>query len=117
VDLVLSSASIHELNTPEDQVGYLDWFFTRANEILVSGGKVIISDLYFPEWISDEIVEEFRVWQWEAIKHASSREQFVYPELIEAAALSHGFELISKKEIRAMKEIDRRYYVVVLHKI
>lgn len=117
VDLVLSSASIHELNDPSDQKGYLDWFFTRMSDIVVPGGKVIIGDLYFPDHISDEVVEEFRVWQWEAIKHASSRDQFVYPELIEAAALSHGFELVSKKEIRAMKDIDRRYYVIVFQKI
>jgi len=116
VDLVLSSASIHEMNNPRNQWSYMNWFFAEANRVLVPGGKVVIGDLYFPDSISDEVVEEFRKWQWEAIHHASSREQFVYPEMIEETALSHGFELVSKKEIRAMREIDRRYYVFVLQK-
>lgn len=117
VDIVLSSASIHELNNPKSQWSYMNWFFSRANEVLVPGGKVVIGDLYFPDWIPDEVVEEFRKWQWEAIKHASSREEFVFPELIEETAQANGFELVSKKEIRAMREIDRRYYVFVLQKI
>ena len=116
VDIVLSSASIHEMNDSTRQWSYMNWFFAEANRILVIGGKVVIGDLYFPDSISDEVVEDFRKWQWEAIKHASSREQFVYPELIEETALANGFELVSKKEIRAMKEIDRRYYVFVLQK-
>jgi SAM-dependent methyltransferase len=117
VDIVLSSASIHELNESKNQWAYMNWFFRQANRILVPGGKVIIGDLYFPDSISDEVVEEFREWQWEAIHHASSREQFVYPELIEETSLANGFELVSKKEIRAMREIDRRYYVFVLEKV
>ena len=117
IDVLLSSASIHELNESKNQWAYMNWFFRQAYRILVPGGKVVIGDLYFPDYITDEVVEEFRLWQWEAIKHASSREQFVYPEMIEETALANGFELASKKEIRAMKEIDRRYYVFVLQKI
>jgi spermidine synthase len=117
VDVVLSSASIHELNNPEDQEGYLDWFFGRLQEILVDGGKAIIGDLYFPDHVSDEAVEAFRLFQLNTINHASARNQFIKPELIEAAALTHGFTLVSKKEIRAVKEIDRRYYVIFLQKL
>jgi SAM-dependent methyltransferase len=116
-DLVLSSASIHEMNDPSNQETYLNWFFARINQLLSKGGKVIIGDLYFPAWIPDDEVDAFRKYQWETIKHASERREFVFPELIDAAASQNGFALISKKEIRAVKEIDRRYYVLVFEKL
>lgn len=115
-DLVLSSASIHELNDPNDQPRYLDWFFTQLNRILKPGGKAIIADLYFPSWITDEEVDSFRQFQWETIHHASERKEFVFPELIDEMAMRNGFRLVSKEEIRAVEEIDRRYYVLVFQK-
>jgi len=117
VDIVLSSASIHEINDPKDQRVYLNWFFTKIHEILNHGGIAIIGDLYFPDYVSDEVVEAFRLYQMAAINHASNRNEFVKPELIDEVASQNGFSLVMKKEIRAVKEIDRRYYVIVLKRI
>ncbi len=115
-DMVLSNASIHEMNDPSDQERYLDWFFSKQYEILNEGGQVVIGDLYFPSWIPDEDVDAFRDFQWKTIRHASERREFVFPELIDAAASKNGFRLISKNEIRAVEEIDRRFYVFVFTK-
>ena len=117
VDMVLSSASIHEINNPENQKAYLEWFFSRLHQILNPGGIAVIGDLYFPDHVPEDEVEHFRIYQLLVMHHASNRREFVKPELIDDVASRHGFQLQIKKEIRAVKEIDRRYYVIVLEKI
>jgi SAM-dependent methyltransferase len=113
-DAIFLSAVLHEINDPLNQSGYLKHFFEKAKSILGPEGIIIIADLYYPDSVSDEEVENFREYQLRVINHADPRNKFVRPELIKIMAEENGFSVELFKEIRAVKEIDRRYYVIIL---
>jgi 2-polyprenyl-3-methyl-5-hydroxy-6-metoxy-1,4-benzoquinol methylase len=115
-DVIVLSAAIHEINDTSDQTGYLKKFFDKASHLLKDGGRVIIGDFYYPDEVSDEDFNKFREYQRMAINHADARNMFIKPELLNEAASGEGFDTESYNEIRAVKEIDRRYYVAVFRK-
>jgi SAM-dependent methyltransferase len=114
VDVVLINATLHEINDPANQANYLRQLFNKAKEMLKPGGRIIIGDYYYPDDVSDEEVERFIAYQRQAINHADGREKFVKPELISDIATKEGYKVVFNKEIQAVKEIDRRYYVIVI---
>ncbi len=116
VDVVLVNATLHEINTPADQRAYLAHFFERMRAILRQDGKVVVGDYYYPDSVTDEEVASFMEYQLKAINHADTRDKFVKPELLCEVGQEGGFLVEQQKEIRAVKEIDRRYYIVVLRK-
>jgi len=116
VDIALVNATLHEINTPSDQRQYLQHFFERMRAILKQEGRVIVGDYYYPDSVTDEEVASFIEYQKKAINHADAREKFVKPELLCEIGQESGFLVEHTKEIRAVKEIDRRYYIVVLRK-
>lgn len=115
-DAVLLSAVLHEINTPSDQRKYLQHFFKRMGEILKPDGQIIVGDFYCPDSVTEEEFESFREYQLKAINHADTRDKFIKLELLSDVAQENNFSVEYSKEIRAVKEIDRRYYVVVLRK-
>lgn len=115
-DVILINTAIHEINDPGNQAQYLDGFFQSSRRILKDGGKVIIGDLYYDPSVSDAEVEAFMDYQKQAIGHADSRNKFIMPDLLQAKAEGHGFSIVYSKEIRAVKEVDRRYYTFVFVK-
>jgi len=113
-DTIFLSAVLHEINNPFGQRVYLKKFFERTKSILRPGGIIIIADLYYPDSITDEEVDKFREYQKRIINHADARNKFIKPELIKETAEENGFSVESFEEIRAVKEIDRRFFVFVL---
>jgi len=116
IDNVILSATLHEINDYENQAEYLRWFFGRMAEVLPSGGNVIVGDFYFPNDVTDEQYRSFKAFQLQAIAHADAREKFVNPELLTDIACECGFHVAKYDEIRAVKELNRRYYTVVFEK-
>jgi len=114
VDVILINATLHEINTPQDQPAYLEWLFEKVKKILKPGGKIIIGDYYYSDEVSDEEVADFIAYQQKTINHADARNKFIKPELIEQLAEESGYEIEPRREILAVKEIDRRYYVLVI---
>jgi len=115
-NVILINATLHEINNPADQRAYLEHFLGKAKGMLGEDGRIIIGDYYYPDHVTDEEVAGFIEYQKKAINHADAREKFVRPELIKEMAVRFGFELEHFEEIRAVEEIDRRYYVIVLKK-
>lgn len=115
-DTVLVNATLHEINTPEDQAKYLDEFFKQMMRILKVGGNIIIGDYYYADEVSDEEVAQFIEYQKATINHADARNKFIKPGLLKQKAIDHGFEVIQSNEIPAVAGIDRRYYTVVFEK-
>jgi len=113
-DAIFLSAVLHEINDPSNKSDYLKHFFEKAKSILGPRGIIVISDLYYADSVSDEEVERFRAYQLKAVNHADARNKFVKPELIKKMAEENGFSVESFEEIRAVKEIDRRYFVIIL---
>lgn len=111
---ILLNATLHEINSPADQRQYLEQLFAKARAILKADGIIIIGDYYYPDDVTDVEVARFTEYQKKAINHADARNKFVKPELIEEVAADSGFNVEEAKEIRAVQEIDRRYYVIVL---
>ena len=116
-DLVILNATLHEINTPEDQRNYLTIMLAKLRDHLTENGRVIIGDYYYPDELSDEEVNEYIDFQARTINHADARNKFVKPDLLKEVASEVGFDiedLGEDTEIRAVKQIDRRYYVVSL---
>jgi trans-aconitate methyltransferase len=116
VDTALLNATLHEINNPTAQRKYLEHFFERLSAMLKQGGQVIVGDYYYPDEVTDEEVASFIEYQLKAINHADTRDKFVKPGLLASVAQEKGFLAEGQKEIRAVKEIDRRYYVAVFRK-
>jgi len=114
IDTIFLSATLHEINDPQRQQEYLEHFLEKAKTILRPGGEIIIGDFYYPESVSDEEVEAFIEYQKKAINHADARNKFIKPDLIKKVAQSSGFSVSYETEMRAVKQIDRRYYVIIL---
>lgn len=116
VQVLLVNGALHELNSPDNQWIYLNGFFQAATRIMDKHGRIIIGDHYYHPSVSDKAVEEFRKHQQQQIGHADPRTKFIQPELVRNAAIHGGFSVTYSHEIRAVKEIDRRYYTLVLEK-
>lgn len=116
-DAIMLSATLHEINNIYDQNGYLNNFMSKTKGLLNKNGIIIIGDFYYPENVPKEEFEAFREYQKKAIDHADNRNKFINPELIKTVSKEMGFVVEYFKEIRAVKEIDRRYYVIVLKHI
>lgn len=115
-DSIILSAALHEINDTANQKLYLKHFFDKANTFLKPGGRVIIGDFYYPDEVTDEQFEAFREYQKRVINHADARNKFIKPDLLHATAEAGQFALESYREIQAVKEINRRYYVAVYSK-
>jgi SAM-dependent methyltransferase len=115
-DVILINTAIHEINDPDNQAQYLDGFFRSSRRTLKDGGRVIIGDLYYDPSVSDAEVEAFMEYQKQAIGHADPRNKFIMPDLLQAKAEEHGFSVAYSNEIRAVKEVNRRYYTFVFVK-
>jgi SAM-dependent methyltransferase len=113
LDTILINTTLHEINNFGNQAGYLDGFFSRAKELLGKGGRIIVGDYFYPQNVSDEEVRQYMEYQQKAINHADARGKFVAPELLRQRAEANGFETAYSDEIRAVEEIDRRYYTFV----
>lgn len=116
IDVILTNNTIHEINDVKNQASYLEGFFGAIRRILKKDGIVIMGDLYYPPYLKEADVESYRQYQKSKIDHADSREKFVSPILVEKKARENDFTVVYKKEIRAVREIDRRYYSFVLVK-
>jgi len=116
IDYIILSATLHEINTPDNQPEYLDDFFTKVNSMLSEDGKIIIADYYYHPSVSDSEVHKYMLHQIKAIHHADTRKKFVLPETLVLAAKKNGFKVDYENELRAVKEIDRRYYSFVFSK-
>lgn len=121
-DVILINAALHEINDPAAQRQYLEHFLAKAATILSDSGQVIIGDYYYPDGpveeggVSDAEVAKFIEYQKKSINHADARNKFVKPQLIQEVAHDCGFEIETVRDIRAVEQINRRFYVVVLKK-
>lgn len=115
-DLLIINSTLHELNTPEDQAGYLDNFFKRLDNILKPNGKIILGDHYYDVNLSDEEVAAYIVEQFKKIKHADARNKFILPELLKQKIQEHGYDILDFNEVRVTPEINKRYYLFVINK-
>ncbi len=117
IDVILINAVLHEINDPSSRKLYLKVFFKIFNRILKEGGKVILGDYFYPSEVSDKEVEEFIEYQKKEIGHADKRNKFVGPEILKKTAGKEGFKVSYFNDIRAVKEINRRYYCLVLERV
>jgi SAM-dependent methyltransferase len=116
-DFILINATLHEINDAENREDYLTDFFHKLYQTAKPGGKLVIGDYFYPPEISDEDVNDFMEHQLETIGHADAREKFVDPELLREKAEEAGLRVLEYENIRAVKEIDRRYYLFVFEKV
>lgn len=116
IDTILINATIHEINDPKNQREYLARFFQTAWKILHKGGKIIVWDYYYHDNVSEEEFQRYLEYQRKSINHADSREKFILPDIIKSEAIENWYTLVYENELRAVKEIDRRYYCFVFEK-
>ncbi|OGJ21112.1 hypothetical protein A3K73_08425 [Candidatus Pacearchaeota archaeon RBG_13_36_9] len=116
IDAILINTILHEINDPSSKKLYLKVFFKILKRVLKEGGKVILGDYFYPPEVSDKEVEEFIEHQKKEIGHADKRNKFVEPEILKKTAMKEGFKVVYLNDIRAIKEINRRYYCLVLEK-
>ena len=88
--LILLHGVLHEIHlhsgSGPDQ--FFPDFFRRLADLLEPGGRVLISDTYYPLYFSREQVIEMIEWQRELTHHADPPEAFVHPERIVKLLLS-----------------------------
>ena len=82
---VLHEIHLHSGSGPEE---FFPDFFRRLANLLEPGGRVLISDTYYPLYFSREQVIEMIEWQRELTHHADPPEAFVHPERIVELLLS-----------------------------
>ena len=80
-DVVIINNTLHETNTPDNQAVYLDTFFERLKHTTKTNGTVILADHYYAKNLSDKEVTAYIREQYKRIKHASTRKEFILPEL------------------------------------
>lgn len=117
VDVILLNATLHEINTPADQAAYLDDFLGKAGKALKAGGKIIVGDYYYPPDVTDAQVDAYKAYQLATINHADSRDKFVAPKLLKQRAEANGYTVEDPLDIQAVKQINRRYYTMVMTKL
>lgn len=117
VDCIVLNATLHELNNPLNQAEYLDNFFENVKKLLNEKGLLIIGDHYYPEHVSDQEVEDYRLRQLREVGHADEREKFINPELIKEKSLEHEYNIESFNQIQSVEGIDRQYYIFLLRKL
>ena len=115
-DVLIINNAIHETNTPDNQAAYLDVFFSRVDDIMSPQGKIILADHYYAESLSDEVVGAYIAEQYKKIKHAGSRQEFIYPKLVEEKIKEHGYKIEYSNDIRVQDDIEKRYYIFVISK-
>lgn len=113
IDIILANATIHEMNNHKNQQQYLNEFFEKSKGILKNGGKIIIGDYYYHPAVHDEEVAKYIRYLKKKLGHGDARNKFILPDLLASKAVKHGFSVKYANEIRAVKEIDRRYYSFV----
>ena len=82
---VLHEIHLHSGSGPEE---FFPDFFRSLASLLEPGGRVLISDTYYPRYFSEEQVIEMIEWQRELTHHADPPEAFVHPERIVELLLS-----------------------------
>jgi len=82
---VLHEIHLHSGSGPDE---FFPDFFRRLASLLEPGGRVLISDTYYPLYFSREQVIEMIEWQRELTHHADPPEAFVHPERIVELLLS-----------------------------
>lgn len=115
-DLVIVNNTLHELNDPSNQAGYLDDFLENINGILSDGGRVILGDHYYSPGLTDDRVAEYVERQLQLIGHADPRGKFILPDLLKNKIIENGYEILEEDEVRVTDEIDKRYYVFVFER-
>ncbi len=83
---VLHEIHLHSGSGPEE---FFPDFFRRLASLLEPGGRVLISDTYYPLYFSREQVIEMIEWQRELTHHADPPEAFAHPERIVELLLSN----------------------------
>ena len=114
LDVIVINSTLHEINNPLNQREYMSDFFGLCKQMLKPVGKIIIGDYYYPAYVSDEDVAKYRDKQIREINHADSREKFVEPSLIWESALESQLHVVKQVEIPATRDIDRRYYNLII---
>ena len=107
-DFILLHGVLHEIykyagGQAED---FFPDFFIRLADLLQPGGKILISDTYYPLYLSEQQIDEMIRWQREVINHADPPEAFVHPERILKLLLTND-EIKNRLEI--LFEEQRRY--------
>jgi SAM-dependent methyltransferase len=116
LDAITLSATLHEINDNNNQEEYMRRFFNNAKHLLKPEGKIIIGDFYYPKTLKAEDIKGFMEYQYAEIKHADPAHYFVSPAIIRKTAEESGFKIALYKNMRAVKEINRRYYIMVLER-
>lgn len=113
VDVILLNATLHEINDHANKEQYISCIFEKFSQILKPNGIVVVGDYFYPEYLSDKEIEKFVEYQKAVIGHADPGYKFVNPALLEKVARNKRFALEYESDIRAVEEIDRRYYIRV----
>lgn len=113
-DLIIIISTLHEINDFNNQRVYLDDFLIKLKKILKPQGKILISDYYYSDKVTEQELEEFRHHLLRTIGHADRREKFVQPNILEKIIIKHNLKIAAFKEMPAVKEIDRWYYLFLL---
>jgi SAM-dependent methyltransferase len=100
---VLHEIHLHSGSGPEE---FFPDFFRRLGSLLQPGGRILISDTYYPLYFSREEVVEMIEWQRTLTHHADPPEAFVHPERIVELLLS---DPEASSQYKILLEEQRRY--------
>ena len=114
-DIILANAVLHGIWTGGKE-DYLDGFFKRLGKMLAPGGLVLLGEYFYPETVGDKEAEKFTGRLKRLTGHGDARSKFIDPKIICQKALENKFHIAKFDQMRAVKEIDRKYFIFVLQK-
>jgi SAM-dependent methyltransferase len=116
-DYIIILSTLHEINNINDKINYLYNWLDSLSNLLKKKGKLIIGDFYYSKNVTLDEFYNYQNFQLKLIKHADPIYKFIsFDLLLKVIKNNKNFIIKDFIDVRAVEEIDKRFYYFILEK-